>query len=57
MSVKDIEIEIERLSDNFEKLLRKTKSGEEKVEIFSTYYKMLLLIEKIKIEESKGIKK
>jgi glycyl-tRNA synthetase beta subunit len=57
MSVKDIELEIENLSNNFEKLLNKARTSEEKVEVFSTYYKMLLFIEKIKIDELKGKQK
>ncbi len=54
MSVKDMNLEIETLSKNFEKLLNKARTGEEKIEVFSTYYKMLLFLEKIKIDEVQG---
>jgi len=57
MSIKEMELEIESLSNNFEKLLNRTKNSEERIEVFSTYYKMLLFIEKIKIDELKRIKK
>jgi len=57
MSVKEMELEIELLSNNFEKLLKRAKNSEEKMDIFSTYYKMILLIEKIKVNEAKGKRK
>ena len=57
MSIKEMELEIENLSNRFEKLLNKSRNSEEKIEVFSTYYKMLLLIEKIKIDELKRVKK
>ncbi len=57
MSIKEMELEIESLSNNFEKLLYKTKNSEERIEVFSTYYKMLLFIEKMKIDELKRVKK
>ncbi len=57
MSIKEMELEIESLSNRFEKLLTRSRNSEERLEVFSTYYKMLLFIEKIKIDELKRIKK
>ena len=57
MSAKEMELEIESLSNKFEKLLTKSSNSEEKLEVFSTYYKMLLFIEKMKIDELKRVKK
>ncbi len=57
MSIREMELEIENLSKRFEKLLNKSRNSEEKIEVFSTYYKMLLFIEKMKIDELKRVKK
>ncbi len=50
MSVKQYVTEVEKVSNNVEKILEKTKTKEELIELFFTYYKMLNLIENSLIE-------
>ncbi len=57
MSVLEMKSELENISNKFENLLNKAKGSQERLEIFSTYYKMLILIEKMKIDDIKGKKK
>ncbi|WP_297890200.1 hypothetical protein [Sulfurihydrogenibium sp.] len=45
MSVKQCVSEVEKVSYNIEKILEKTDSNKEKIELFSTYYKMLILLQ------------
>lgn len=45
MSVKQCVSEVEKVSYNIEKILEKTDSNKEKIELFYTYYKMLILLQ------------
>ncbi|WP_457641965.1 hypothetical protein [Persephonella sp.] len=49
--------EIEQLSDEVSRTIQKTKNYDEKIAIFKVYYKMLMLMEKLKLEESYSCKK
>jgi len=53
MSVKEISSKIDEISFDFLKLLEKSRNHEEKMKIFETYYKTLLILEKVKVSEFK----
>ncbi|RMA96088.1 hypothetical protein [Hydrogenothermus marinus] len=53
MSVKEINSEVENISFEFLNILEKTRNPEERIKIFETYYKVLLMLEKIKESEIK----
>lgn len=45
MSLKQCVSEVEKVSYNIEKILEKADSSKERIELFSTYYKMLILLQ------------
>ncbi|WP_457623468.1 hypothetical protein [Persephonella sp.] len=48
----DVMKEIDELSEEVSKAMQKVKSCDDRVNIFKAYYRMLLLMERIKIEEN-----